>query len=129
MKIYTMKLSTCFHILILQYTFYYLFCYRLGFSEVLVELIFSTLRRHPLREHLQLCFWLKGLHKSERMAGTRDWGLCEEFDNLLRCSEESLQQRPFACFAFFWWIHHIHQLLSGSLEVLQLLSLLLLLLA
>jgi hypothetical protein len=106
-----------------------LLCYRLGFLEVLVELLFSALRSHPLHEHLQLCFWPKGFHKSERVAGTCDGGLCEEFDDLLRSSEESLLQRPFACFAFFWWIHHIHQLLGGSLEALQLLSLLLLLLA
>jgi hypothetical protein len=39
-------MSTCFYILILQYTFYYLFRYRLGFLEVLIELFFSTLRRH-----------------------------------------------------------------------------------
>jgi hypothetical protein len=33
---------------------------------------------------------------------------------------KSLQQGPLACFAFFWWIHHVHQLLGGPPEVLQL---------
>jgi hypothetical protein len=42
---------------------------------------------------------------------------------------DSLQQGPLACFAFFWRIHHVHQLLGGPPEVLQLLALLLVLLA
>jgi hypothetical protein len=40
------------YILILQYIFHYLFCYRLGFLEVLVELVLSALRSHSLHEHL-----------------------------------------------------------------------------
>jgi hypothetical protein len=42
---------------------------------------------------------------------------------------ESIQQGPRARFAFFWGIHHVHQLLGGPPEVLQLLPLLLILLA
>jgi hypothetical protein len=59
------------------------------------------------------------------MADTRYRGFYEELDDLLRCSEKSLQQGPLACFAFFWRIHHVHKLLGGSHEVLQLLLLLL----
>jgi hypothetical protein len=76
-----------------------------------------------------LSFQPKGFYKGESVADTRDRGFCEELDDLLWCSEKSLQQGPLACFAFFWWIHHVHKLLGGSPEVLQLLLPPLLLLA
>jgi hypothetical protein len=63
-----------------------------------------------------LSFWLKGFYKGEGMADTRDRGFCEELDDLLRRSEKSLQQGPLACFAFFWWMHHVHKLLGGPLS-------------
>jgi hypothetical protein len=63
------------------------------------------------------------------MADTRDGGFAKEAEDLLRCSEETLQQRPPVCFASFLWVHHIHKLLGGSLEILQLLLSLLLLYA
>jgi hypothetical protein len=63
------------------------------------------------------------------VADTRDWGFCEELDDLLWHPEKSLQQGPLAYFTFFWWIHHVHQLLGGFSEVLQLLLPPLLLLA
>jgi hypothetical protein len=63
------------------------------------------------------------------MADTRDGGFSEETEDLLRRSEKSLQQGPLVCFAAFLWVHHVHKLLSGSLEVLQLLLSLLLLFA
>jgi hypothetical protein len=44
------EISTCFYISILQYTFYYLFCCRLDFLEVLVKLLFRILRSHTLRK-------------------------------------------------------------------------------
>jgi hypothetical protein len=45
--------SICFYnISILYYIFYYLFRYRSGFLEVLVELFFSALCNHTLRECL-----------------------------------------------------------------------------
>jgi hypothetical protein len=47
------KKSTCFYnISILYYTFYYLFCYRSGFLEVLIELFFSAVCSHTLHECL-----------------------------------------------------------------------------
>jgi hypothetical protein len=55
------------------------------------------------------------------MADTRDRGFSEETEDLLWCSEKSLQQGPLVCFAAFLWVHHVHKLLSDSLEVLQLL--------
>jgi hypothetical protein len=61
------------------------------------------------------------------MADTRDGGFGEETLDLLRRSEESLQQGPPVCFVAFLWVHHVHKLLGGSLEVLQLLLPLLLL--
>jgi hypothetical protein len=63
------------------------------------------------------------------MADTRNGGFSEETEDLLRRSEKSLQQGPLVCFAVFLWVHHVHKLLGGSLEVLQLLLLLLLLFA
>jgi hypothetical protein len=63
------------------------------------------------------------------MADTRDRGFSEEIDDLLWCSEKSLQQGLLACFAVFLWVHHVHKLLGSSPEVLQLLLPLLLLLA
>jgi hypothetical protein len=63
------------------------------------------------------------------MADTRDGGFGEEIEDFLRRSEELLQQGPPICFAAFLWLHHINKLLGGSLEVLQLLLLLLLFLA
>jgi hypothetical protein len=112
-------MSTCFYTLILQYILYYLFCYRLGFLEVLVELVFSALRSHSLREHSKRSFWPKGFYKCERMADTHNRGFREELDDSFRRSEQSLQQGLLACFTFFWWIHHIHERLGGSPENLQ----------
>jgi hypothetical protein len=63
------------------------------------------------------------------VADTCDRGFSEELDDLLRRSEKLLQQGLLACFAVFLWVHHIHKLLGGSLEVLQLLLPPLLLLA
>jgi hypothetical protein len=63
------------------------------------------------------------------MADTRDGGFGKEVEDLLRHFEESLQQGPLIHFASFLWVHHIHKLLGGSLEVLQLLLSLLLLFA
>jgi hypothetical protein len=63
------------------------------------------------------------------MADTRDWGFGEEAEDLLWHPEKSLQQGPLACFTVFLWVHHVHKLLGGSPEVLQLLLPLLLLLA
>jgi hypothetical protein len=63
------------------------------------------------------------------MADTRDGGFGKEAEDLLRRFKESLQQGPPICFASFLWVHHIHKLLGGSLEVLQLLLSLLLLFA
>jgi hypothetical protein len=60
------------------------------------------------------------------MADTRDGGFGEEIEDLLRRFEESLQQGPPICFTAFLWVHHVNKLLGGSLEVLQLLLLLLL---
>jgi hypothetical protein len=62
------------------------------------------------------------------VADTRDRGFGEEIDDLLRRSEKSLQQGMITCFAIFLWVHHVHKLLGGSPEVLQLLLPLLLLL-
>jgi hypothetical protein len=76
-----------------------------------------------------LSFWPKRFYKGEGVADTRDWSFCEELDDLLWRPEKSLQQGPLAYFAFFWCIHHVHQLLGGSSEVLQLLLPPLLLLA
>jgi hypothetical protein len=61
------------------------------------------------------------------MADTRDGGFNEETEDLLRCSEKSLQQGPLICFTAFFWFHHVHKLPGSSLEVLQLLLPLLLL--
>jgi hypothetical protein len=63
------------------------------------------------------------------MADTRDGGFSEETEDLLWHSVKSLQQGLLICFAAFLWVHHVHKLLGGSLEVLQLLLLLLLLFA
>jgi hypothetical protein len=63
------------------------------------------------------------------VANTRDRGFSKELDNLLRRSEKSLQQVTLACFTIFLWVHHVHKLLGGSPEVLQLLLPQLLLLA
>jgi hypothetical protein len=63
------------------------------------------------------------------VADTHDRGFSEEIDDLLRCSEKSLQQGRLACFTVFLWVHHVHKLLGGSPEVLQLLLPLLLLFA
>jgi hypothetical protein len=63
------------------------------------------------------------------VADTRDRGFGELLDDLLRRSKKSLHQGPLTCFAIFLWIHNVHKLLGSSLEVLQLLLPLLLLLA
>jgi hypothetical protein len=63
------------------------------------------------------------------MPDTRDGGFSKETEDLLRRSGKSLQQGPLVCFTTFLWIHHVHKLLGGSLEILQLLLLLLLLFA
>jgi hypothetical protein len=76
-----------------------------------------------------LSFWPKEFHKGKSVADTRDRGFSEELDDLLRCSEESLQQGPLAYFAIFLWVHNVHKLLGGSPKVLQLLLPPLLLLA
>jgi hypothetical protein len=76
-----------------------------------------------------LSFRPKGFYKGEGVADTRDQGFYEELGDHLRCSEKSLQQGPLSCFAFFWWIHHVHKLLGSSPKVLQLLLPPLLLLA
>jgi hypothetical protein len=60
------------------------------------------------------------------MADTRDGAFGDETEDFLRRSEDSLQQGPPVCFAAFLWVHHVNKLLGGSLEVLQLLLLLLL---
>jgi hypothetical protein len=63
------------------------------------------------------------------VADTRERGFSEEIDNLLQRFEKSFQQRPPTYFAVFLWVHHVHKLLGGSPEVLQLLLPLVLLLA
>jgi hypothetical protein len=63
------------------------------------------------------------------MADTHDGGFSEKTEDLLWRSEKLLQQGPLVCSATFLWVHHIHKLLGGSLEVLQLLLSLLLLFA
>jgi hypothetical protein len=63
------------------------------------------------------------------VADTHDGGFSEETEDLLRRSEKSLQQGLLVCFAAFLGVHHVHKLLGGSLEVLQLLLPLLLLFA
>jgi hypothetical protein len=63
------------------------------------------------------------------VADTRGRGFWEETDDLLRCTKKSLQQGPLTYFAVFLWVHHIHKLLGGPPEVLQLLLPLLLLFA
>jgi hypothetical protein len=55
------------------------------------------------------------------MADTRDGGFGDEAEDLLQCSEESLQQGSPICFVTFLWIHHVNKLLGGPLKVLQLL--------
>jgi hypothetical protein len=91
----------------------------LGFLEVLFELFFSAFHSHSLREHSQRSFWPKGFYKCKGMADIRDRGFREELDDSFRRSEKSLQQGLLACFAFFWWIHHINERLGGSPENLQ----------
>jgi hypothetical protein len=61
------------------------------------------------------------------MADTRDGGFSEEAEDLLRRSKKMLQQGPLVRFTMFLWVHHVHKLLGGSPEVLQLLLSLLLL--
>jgi hypothetical protein len=55
------------------------------------------------------------------VANTCDGGFGDETEDLLRCSEESLQQGLPVCFAAFLRIHHVNKLLGGPLKVLQLL--------
>jgi hypothetical protein len=63
------------------------------------------------------------------MADTRDGGFSEEAEDLLWRSKKTLQQGPLIHFTIFLWVHHVHKLLGGSPDVLQLLLPLLLLLA
>jgi hypothetical protein len=72
---------------------------------------------------------IKGFYKGKSVADTRDRGFSEEINDLLWHSEKSLQQGPLTYFTVFLWLHHVHKLLGGSREVLQLLLPLLLLFA
>jgi hypothetical protein len=91
----------------------------LGFLEVFVELFFSTLCSHSLCEHFQWSFWPKGFYKCKGMADTSDRGFRKELDYFFQRPEKPLQQGPLTCFAFFWWIYHIHERLGGSPKILQ----------
>jgi hypothetical protein len=54
------------------------------------------------------------------VADTCDGGFGDETEDLLRCSEGSLQLGSPVCFATFLRIHHVNKLLGGPPQVLQL---------
>jgi hypothetical protein len=58
--------------------------------------------------------------QSRGVADACDRSLGEEFEYFLRAFAEPLQQGLGVCFTFLRWIHHVHQLLGGPLEVFEL---------
>jgi hypothetical protein len=57
----------------------YLFRYRSGFLEVLVEMTLGAVCSHALSKYLQSRVQQKRLHNSKGVADARNWSLGEEF--------------------------------------------------
>jgi hypothetical protein len=111
----------------MQYTLYYLFCYKLGFLEVLD--CSSVHSAATPCVNIPTSFWPKRFYECKGMADACDRGFREELDDSLRRPTKSLQQWLLICFAFLCWIHHIHERLGGFPKNLQFLLPLPLLLA